>query len=161
MGQQGVIMGWWGLSGPLCGQWNSLEVSVAKQRSVGLIGGQWNSLGVSWGNWAYYGSIGGSLWGSRATLGEEQDSVEVGGASRVNYGSVGANWVSVVLCGVHWGLWGSLGARGGISVQCIYTHGKFFIILYERVNTLMISQFYICIVRKSWPFQLLVHGNGT
>ena len=46
--------------------------------------------------------------------------MEVGGANRVNYGSVGANWVSVVLCGVHWGLWGSLGARGD---QCaMYIH---------------------------------------
>ena len=38
--------------------------------------------------------------------------MEVGGANWGHYESMGANWVSVVLCGVHWCLWGSLGARG-------------------------------------------------
>lgn len=60
--------------------------------------------------------------------------MEVGGANRVNYGSVGANWVSVVLCGVHWGLWGSLGARGG-SVCSVYTPMENFSSFYMKEST--------------------------
>ena len=121
--------------------WDSLEVNGTHWGSVGLIGliiGQWGGGG------GHYGVVE-LRWRTSRT---QWRSVELIGVIMSQWGLIGCQWCSVEsigVCGACWGL-------GGISVQCKYTHGKFFIILYERVNTLMISQFYICIVRKSWPF---------